>query len=327
MSVVLLAKTLGRPLVYTPSFRFTYCMLESHNLHRNQFDDAQHALPSFQPENGMACSLGSLFRLSPAAAQIQPDLFTKILPALHDKDALVMSLYICTGQADRSATKERTTNATNPFQEEENYRGLAQEVLNCALGLEEQMVIENSMYTRVVWMLVSDSQDLKRWITETYTTTSSSNNDNKSLPRQVITTTSRGAHTRTGRKPSTADFAKGVLDWYLIGKSDLVIKDGKSPSFGGTAALRTARPVYDASSKGKCTTIIPIHERNSNMEVKESQLKRQGLRSGSKNAPPANERNSSVSLRRFPQYGTAAFAHQCEWTEYKGRPGNCTLLL
>ena len=66
------------------------------------------------------------------------------------------------------------------------------------------------------------------------------------------------------RDPSLADFAEAIIDWYLIGEADLVIMDQNSVSFGGTAALRTARTVFDASrthpwSKGKCQKAVPIH--------------------------------------------------------------------
>ena len=69
-------------------------------------------------------------------------------------------------------------------------------------------------------------------------------------------------HTRTQRDPSTADLAEAVIDWYLVGESDLVVTDSGSPSFGGTAALRTARPLYDARG-GKCFRATPIRDKNS----------------------------------------------------------------
>lgn len=312
MNVELLGKTLGTPLMYTPSYRFTYRMLESHNLYQDQFDDIQLALDGFQPENGVACSLGSLFRLSPPLAQFQPNLFTDILPALHRKDVFVMSLYIRTGQADRSATKE-SNNDTDPYKEGLDYRENAKTIIDCALGLEARSLTENEAYSSVVWMVVSDSQALKQWITETYDTSSANNSNKNIFTRQVITTTSRGAHTRTRRGPSTADLAEALLDWYLIGESDLVVKDDQSPSFGGTAALRTARPVYDASPKGKCSLLPTIHKRKNDASTG---LSKQG-----------NNALEQPLPRRFPQYGTATFARQCEWTKYNGRPGNCTLLL
>lgn len=59
----------------------------------------------------MACSLGSLFHLSPIASQFEPRHFTEILPTLHQQDALVMSLYIRTGQTDFRASFEKSGKA------------------------------------------------------------------------------------------------------------------------------------------------------------------------------------------------------------------------
>ena len=71
--------------------------------------------------------------------------------------------------------------------------------------------------------------------------------------------TTRGVHSRSDRGPSQSDFAEAIVDWYLIGESDLVVMDKSSVSFGGTAALRTARPVQDASH-GKCIRNLPIRK-------------------------------------------------------------------
>ncbi len=324
MQVVLLGKILGTPLVYTRSFRFTYRMLESHDLYQDQFDDVKLALPGFDPETAFACSLASLFRLSPSVAQFQPDLFTRILPALYANDALTMSLYIRTGQTDVAAAKERT-NASNPFREERDYRtSHAMDILHCAMEIEKQMLAENSLYSRVVWMVVTDSQDLKRWIKDTYATMSSTNT---TLKRQVITTTSRGAHTRTGRDPSTSDLAEALVDWYLIGESDLVVKDGKAPSFGGTGALRTARPLYDASPKGKCRKIPTIHKRKDATSGNDKRVYNGTSADGHTLSESSTVEQMNLFSGRFPHYGTASFHRQCKWTEYKGRTGNCTLFL
>lgn len=65
------------------------------------------------------------------------------------------------------------------------------------------------------------------------------------IPRKVLVTSARGAHTRLeGGGVSTADFAEAAIDWYLLGESDAVIAN-KLYSFGMTAAFRTARPIYD----------------------------------------------------------------------------------
>ena len=125
--------------------------------------------------------------------------------------------------------------------------------------MEKQKLADSESKFRTVWIVVSDSKDLKEWIRETY--------ESKSDPwRMIVTTGSRGAQTRTNVSPSTMDLSEALLDWFLIGESDVVVSDQlHAPSFGGTAALRTARPLYDASSKGKCTLAVPVHERTSDI--------------------------------------------------------------
>jgi hypothetical protein len=101
----------------------------------------------------------------------------------------------------------------------------------------------------------SDSVPLKNWIREsnhherrTNRTTQTPNNSD-SIPREVLTTTARGVHTRASRDPSTADFAEAMMDWYLVGESDLMITSNpKVCIFGMTAALRTAMPVYNGET-------------------------------------------------------------------------------
>ena len=61
------------------------------------FKDLMKALPGFEIETGMACSLGNLFHLAPAAAtHFEPQLFSEILPTLRDEDNLVKGLYVRT---------------------------------------------------------------------------------------------------------------------------------------------------------------------------------------------------------------------------------------
>lgn len=222
---------------------FSYKYSRDYFLKQGSFAALRRALPGLDLESGMACSLASLFQLAPSAAQFEPLLFTKILPMLHRENTFVLALYIRTGFADVQATKEQTNStahegiiaATN----------LAKKIVNCALGLEQEYLLSNnttSHYSQVIWMVVSDSQFCKSWVNETY---GHRFVDNTTFPREVVSTSSRGAHSRASRDPSTADFAEALLDWYLIGESDAVISDQiMAPSFGDTAALRTARPLY-----------------------------------------------------------------------------------
>jgi len=259
VSAETIAKERNTSVAHVPLYRYAYNLNRPNlRLYKDDFNGTVHNLPSFQPDIGMACSLGSLLRLAPDSSQFVPDLFTRILPAMHSDNSLVMSLYIRTKQADKAAEKEKKKEP-NPFVEETSYRNMSLDILNCALK-QEQEYLRNSTLSRVVWMVVTDSKDLKEWITETY------NNHTSDIPREVIITGSRGAHSKSNGDPSLADFAEAMIDWYLIGEADMVIMDRSSVSFGGTAALRTARPVYDAS-QGKCTKAIPIHEGRSTHNV------------------------------------------------------------
>jgi len=73
----------------------------------------------------------------------------------------------------------------------------------------------------------------------------------------VLFTKSRGTHTRTLRNPSTIDFGGAVIDWYLIGEADVGVGDPKY-TFGGTAAMRTALPLYGANQN--CSSLLWLQE-------------------------------------------------------------------
>ncbi len=75
--------------------------------------------------------------------------------------------------------------------------------------------------------------------------------------REVLTTTARGVHhTRASRDPS--DFAEAMMDWYLVGALDLMITSNpKVYTFGTTAALRTAMPVYNGETCLKMQVVQP----------------------------------------------------------------------
>jgi len=131
--------------------------------------------------------------------------------------------------------------------------------LECALSVEKKYLSEGSKagvtYSRVVWMLVTDAPDLKQWICGLYSSQDASvgivadkdhhRSATEVTPREILTTTATGVQTRTGRNPSTEDFAQAFIDWYLIGESDVVVSSSHRHSFGITASLRTARPLFD----------------------------------------------------------------------------------
>jgi hypothetical protein len=225
-----------------PPYRTPYGMEENFRQFRKYLGLRETMGNDFDLETSMACALGSLFRFAPMATKYQPDLFSIILPTLHDENpALVLTLYIRTGHAEWSGTEsdEKTLR---------RYREAAQRIIECAVHVEDSMMGKNessSMKNRpIVWMVVSDSPYVKTWIKENY------GNDTESSRRTIVSTQSRGAHTRFNRNdPSTADFAEAFLDWYLIGESDVVVADYTAPSFGDTAAFRSARPYFKVSGK------------------------------------------------------------------------------
>jgi hypothetical protein len=256
VSLQRLQQELGH-LSQIPSYRFAYQNFKHYQLNASTFREIQQTLPGFKVETGMACSLASLFHLSPSATKFEPLLFTKILPTLHQPDTLVMALYVRTGRTDHVAGMKDKPGGV-PAEDASRAQYGAKKIIQCAERLEQEY-LANKSYSRIVWYLATDSTVLKQWLPASYDTRANKTVD---IPRQVVTTRSRGAHTRPNLGPSTEDFAEGLIDWYLIGESDLVITDTNSPSFGGTAALRTARPLYKVPMLGdgiKCTLQTLVH--------------------------------------------------------------------
>ena len=247
-------KTLGRRVIRVPSYRHAY--VHRPYLHLSMFPDLQVELPSFDLESGMACSLGSLFDLSPSASQFEPDLFTRLLPALRDEKALVIAIYFRSGLTDRMAEAEK--NGTQLVEITGSkfewltklYRTKGFPGSQCALRLEQEYLSDAGNLSRIIWMVVTDDAHLKKWIRESSPRESDIFlNQNASVSRrEILTTESRGVQTRKVRNPSTADFAEALIDWYLIGESDLVVTSHAWYSFGATASLRTVRPFYDATN-------------------------------------------------------------------------------
>lgn len=234
-------------LASVPDYRSPYGSQTMFKNEKGYFGLKRALGQDFDLETSMTCALSTLMQLSPASVNYQPNLFTTILPTLHDpNNALVLSLYIRTGHTEHVHIKERV----------EKYRKQAEPIIQCALHLEEEYVANKNDNRRVVWMVVTDSQDLKTWITQSH-----SSKTGDSRQRTILTTQSRGAHTKMRKSiPSTADFAEAFLDWYLIGESDVVVADNGGPSFGNTATFRTARPYYKVSKEeGKCSKVEPVY--------------------------------------------------------------------
>jgi hypothetical protein len=60
---------------------------------------------------------------------------------------------------------------------------------------------------------------------------------------------------------------EAFIDWYLIGESDIVVSDNESPTFGGTASLRTFRPYHDAITCRKLPLLHNETEKVENMKL------------------------------------------------------------
>ena len=55
-------------------------------------------------------------------------------------------------------------------------------------------------------------------------------------------------------------FHVALTDWWLLGESDVIVNHSML-SFGHTAAMRTARPIYRASHNGDCSRmVLPLME-------------------------------------------------------------------
>jgi hypothetical protein len=260
-----MANQIGNKIAMLPNYRHVFKNMPVLNIYRKNFRHIENSLLGFHLETGMACVMESLLELSPAASQFEPELFTRILPTLRNERNLVMTLYHRTGRTDNVARAEEKGEQEAPEGQDANGRNVGQQTAHCAIKLEQEYLsINDGAFDRVIWLIVSDSPYLKQWMTEAYTSPNiivPRNYENGSkLPREIITTMSRGVHTRAVRNPSTRDFAEAMIDWYLIGESDVVFTNGRGYTYGSTGALRTNRPLYDASERCAKSSFIREEE-------------------------------------------------------------------
>lgn len=254
-----LALSQDEPIAPVPPYRWAYSGT-FHTTPAAEVKDIMRALPGYTLQTGMACSLNRMFELAPTAAEYVPSVFSTLIPALRDDSALVFALYIRTGRTDAMAHMEaKGETVPSDVERGNNPSSMLKWVSNCALKFEEEKLSQSSAsggLTSVVWMIVTDSPLVKTLAMESFhgqnITVTANNQTAHQVTRNVLTTTSRGVQTRKNRNPSTADFAEGLLDWFLIGESDVVISHG-GVSFGTTGSLRTARPQY--ATKDKCSKL------------------------------------------------------------------------
>jgi hypothetical protein len=102
--------------------------------------------------------LWQVFSLSQAALSSSSQIYLPrlILPTLHDPNALGLSVYIRSGQTEHLHVKERV----------DQYQEQATLIAACAIQVEEE-VLAKAQDQVVVWMLVTDSQYVKTFITKT----------------------------------------------------------------------------------------------------------------------------------------------------------------
>lgn len=215
-----------------------------HVLRQRDFLKLQESLPGFRLNDGFACAFQSLVRLSPHASEYQPNLFTKILPALSDSSTIPLTLYIRTGYTDQIADAEKA-GVDVPLPADSEATTPTKSVTDCALELEARYLEISKRQSGIdtppiyfTWLVISDSMTSQEWVVSEFSTET----------RQVLTTQSRGRHTKPGSHPSTVDFAEAFLDWYLLGESQAVITSNRWYTFGFTGSLRTSRPFYEALS-------------------------------------------------------------------------------
>ena len=220
-------------------------------LYRDRFNPLRQTLPGLSLETAFACSMSRIIHLSPHIRKFERQFHSKILPALQDEKSLVITVYYRTGHAEE--TVESTAKDLEGKDKD------MQKSISCAEAVERSFLDGPRQlkrhFTSVLWNFVCDSPYAKKEFSSKYDGTEAKSSKGKVYPRHVVTTSSRGAHTKAQENPSVADFAEAFADWYTIGESDAVVLH-QGWSFGTTAALRTARPVF-LPWRG-CTSSPPV---------------------------------------------------------------------
>jgi hypothetical protein len=248
----------------------------------DSFQPHQYALQqtfgadSFQSKYGFACAMSALWRVSPAITFLQPDLFSTILPDLHEPQTLVLGLYIRTGQVEETNSRQHS-NALAESATADTLRTV-KPFVRCAKTLEQELLLwtdHQIRFTRVAWLIVSDSLTVKQTLTTQWDATAVQLRDDRTVPRRIwsipttnttattasaacfattnATCTALGRHSRLRAKPSTEQVVLAFLDWFLLGEAHLILTRSKF-TFGKMASLRTAVPLYDVST---CRERIP----------------------------------------------------------------------
>ena len=161
----------------------------------------------FDVANGMACALGSAFKLAPSAENYIPSVHSDILPALRDGSALVIALYIRTGRTDMLL---RENKGADSFVDNTQLVGPSKNIITCALELEKDYLAKGA-FARSVWFVATDSPNVGSAVVSLYNgNLETAENDRQNvIQRRIYTTASRGVQTKAQISPKTADFAEG----------------------------------------------------------------------------------------------------------------------
>mmetsp|Transcript_13933 Transcript_13933/g.20583 ORF Transcript_13933/g.20583 Transcript_13933/m.20583 type:complete len:438 (+) Transcript_13933:108-1421(+) len=225
-------------LAKVPSYRTEVMTMSQFDSQKHNYRKLAENLPGFELGAGFACSIQSLFQLSPSL--LGSSHLTRLLYILHDKTNFVVSLYVRTGKVDQRG------NSVVTDQQLFN-QNFSHDIIECALYHERIWYNNNRNYDQVVWLVISDSLSMKNWIVKTFDGETIREGPTDRRRRIVLTTFSQSRHSRPQDKPLSKDVSEALLDWFLLGECDVMIYKG-SISFGRLAALRTERPLYEAGS-------------------------------------------------------------------------------
>jgi hypothetical protein len=228
------------PFAEAPVYRHAFTTSFG-EIYRDHFKALTNAMPGLNLETAFACSLSKLFYLSPRIIKFEKKLQSEIFPAIQDMNNLVITLYYRSGHSEAKPGEEPSA------KDLEGKEVDMEKSITCAKTVEKKFIdgsfALDRRFTGIVWNVISDSSFVRKDVASKFDGQDVVSSEGRTFTRRVISTSSRGAHTKMQANPTVDDFAEGFLDWYLIGESDAVVSH-KGWSYGMTGAMRTARPVF-----------------------------------------------------------------------------------
>ena len=244
-----------------PFYRFALWKGTHTPFYESSFRALEASIPKMNIRRGFGCSLGKLFILSQNASKYEPKLFTELLPTFREETTAVVTIYIRSSQTDVGADSSIDEGSLRETAKGYTRRGqMLEQILLMKLGVNHQH--KRDIHS-VTWFVVTDSVYLKSHIKSSFDGKDANalvakpmqKYPGRVIPRRVIYTQSRGLHSKAKHKGGTDVFAESLIDWYLIGESDIVVTGPFT--FGLTASLRTSRPVYDYNDGKELQLIRP----------------------------------------------------------------------